>query len=312
MSLGTESESDVLLELPLYGASRLGVAYYQGGVFDYHYELSDHLGNVRAVIRKGISGNKEVLEYHDYYPFGWAIPGRSHEGANNYRYGFQGQYAEQDEETGWNAFELRSYDGRVGRWMTIDPMEEFWSPYLAFGNRPHMTTDPTGGSTESPEWIDNGDGTWTAEYGDSAWSLSMDAGIDPGLANRIVQSQLGLNYIGSDGGLKSNVEMGDVVELVDPYNFNWLGAMPQKTILTSPYDDYYLPSSGPGYYASHFGFTASAGVFSGGLFGIGWASDSKGSGFYVTLGSLHGVDFQLEENLDSIHQICLLILVGLV
>ena len=71
VNLSTESETDVLLEMPLYGAGRLGMAYYQSGVFDYHYELSDHLGNVRAVIRKDITvlgSPKEVLSYSDYYP----------------------------------------------------------------------------------------------------------------------------------------------------------------------------------------------------------------------------------------------------
>ena len=36
-----------------------------------------------------------------------------------YRYGFQGEYAEEDSETGWNSFELRMYDPVVGRWSEI-------------------------------------------------------------------------------------------------------------------------------------------------------------------------------------------------
>ena len=57
--------------------------------------------------------------------------------ANNstpYRFGYQGQYAEQDTETGWHSFELRQYDARIGRWMTIDPAEQYWSPYVGMGN----------------------------------------------------------------------------------------------------------------------------------------------------------------------------------
>ncbi|MEO0685020.1 MAG: RHS repeat-associated core domain-containing protein [Cyanobacteria bacterium J06649_11] len=90
-----------------------------------------------------------MLVYRDYYPFGWELPERTYTLGDGYRYGYQGAYAEKDEETGWSAFELRSYDGRVGRWMSIDPMEEFWSPYVGMGNRPHMVTDPTGGHTET-------------------------------------------------------------------------------------------------------------------------------------------------------------------
>jgi RHS repeat-associated protein len=52
----------------------------------------------------------------DYYPFGLAMAGRSYS-SEKYRFGYQGQFAEMDEETGWNAFEARSYDPVIGRWM---------------------------------------------------------------------------------------------------------------------------------------------------------------------------------------------------
>ncbi|MEO1412790.1 MAG: hypothetical protein AAFW73_23060, partial [Bacteroidota bacterium] len=41
-----------LKELSIYGAGRLGVARYDGTLFGYEYQLSDHLGNVRAVITR--------------------------------------------------------------------------------------------------------------------------------------------------------------------------------------------------------------------------------------------------------------------
>ena len=62
----------------------------------------------------------------------------------DYRYAYQGQ--EKDPETGWEAFELRMYDGRVGRWMTMDPYNQFHSPYLAMGNDPIKMIDPDGGT----------------------------------------------------------------------------------------------------------------------------------------------------------------------
>jgi hypothetical protein len=46
------------------------------------------------------------------------------------------------------------YDGRVGRWMTMDPYGEFHSPYLAMGNSPIGTIDPDGGHTN--DWIEIG------------------------------------------------------------------------------------------------------------------------------------------------------------
>ena len=61
------------------------------------------------------------------------------------RYGYQGQFAEKDEETGWNHFELREYDPVIGRWLNIDPCGQFYSPYLGIGNIPTIGLDPTGG-----------------------------------------------------------------------------------------------------------------------------------------------------------------------
>jgi len=123
------------------GGGRIGIYYRQSGI--YAYQLTDHLGNVRAVVAKN-SGTLEVRLYNDYYPFGTTItPGTT--GTNDYRYGYQGQYAEKDPETDWNAFELRMYDSRIARWLTIDPADEYWSPYAAMGNNPLSITDPTGG-----------------------------------------------------------------------------------------------------------------------------------------------------------------------
>lgn len=78
----------------------------------------------------------------DYYPFGEVMPGRS---ANNtaYRYTFQGQ--ERDAELNWNGFELRTFDGRLGRWNNHDPYRQHWSPFVAMGNNPISRIDPDGG-----------------------------------------------------------------------------------------------------------------------------------------------------------------------
>ena len=43
------------------------------------------------------------------------------------------------------AFELRLWDGRLGRWLTVDPAGEFHSPYLGIGNDPVNAIDPDGG-----------------------------------------------------------------------------------------------------------------------------------------------------------------------
>jgi RHS repeat-associated protein len=76
------------------------------------------------------------------------MPNR-HTTDNNYRYAFQGQ--EKDPETDMEAFELRLWDGRIGRWLTVDPYHEFFSPYVGMGNNPINLIDPDGGMTDPPK-----------------------------------------------------------------------------------------------------------------------------------------------------------------
>ena len=62
---------------------------------------------------------------------------------SDYRYAYQGQ--EKDPETGKEAFELRLWDARIGRWLTTDPYGQYHSPYLGMGNDPINGIDPDGG-----------------------------------------------------------------------------------------------------------------------------------------------------------------------
>ncbi|MDD7886035.1 RHS repeat domain-containing protein [Flavivirga sp. 57AJ16] len=126
-------------EYPVYGVSRLGVYNKTTGATSY--EVTDHLGNVRAVV----TGSSNT--YSDYYPFGMPMPFRNI--AADYRYAFQGQ--ELDGETGKEAFQLRLWDGRIGRWLSTDPYGQFASPYLGMGNNPITNIDPDGGMSIGPD-----------------------------------------------------------------------------------------------------------------------------------------------------------------
>ncbi len=60
-----------------------------------------------------------------------------------YRFGYQGNFAEKDDETGWNHFELREFDPIIGRWLVPDPKRQYWiSCYVAMGNNPINLVDP--------------------------------------------------------------------------------------------------------------------------------------------------------------------------
>ena len=123
------------------GSGRIGNYYKSNGL--YTYELKDHLGNIRAVIAK--TGTVQTAT--DYYPFGYMIATYG----GGYRYGYQGQTAEKDGETGWNNFELRMYSSRFGRWMTMDPKGQYFSPYVGMGNNPVTGVDADGG--ENDDWV---------------------------------------------------------------------------------------------------------------------------------------------------------------
>ncbi|WP_375334368.1 RHS repeat domain-containing protein [Flagellimonas sp. C4] len=185
-----------LEEQPVYGTGRIGVAYNgNNNEKTYVYELTDHLGNVRAVFTK--SNDDANLEgYTDYYPFGMPMPNRNLEDANGYRYGYQGQYAEEDKETGLNAFELRMYDSRIGRWTSPDPYGQFHSPYIGMGNNPISRIDPTGGSTDGccdDDWVSNGlnelDGVTMTGTDMSGGMMRGLAGMDFSFSAPLLMSQ---------------------------------------------------------------------------------------------------------------------------
>ncbi|MBV6644923.1 MAG: RHS repeat-associated core domain-containing protein [Cyclobacteriaceae bacterium] len=144
-----EGSNPVQTELPIYGGDRLGTRQVaQAGTdrsYADQYELKDHLGNVRAIVgweEHASPQNADTLSIpgqFDYYPFGMKMTQASH-----YRYGYQGQFAEEDSETGWNHFEARDYDPVIGRWMAVDPNRQHWSPYLSMSNNPIMSVDPDG------------------------------------------------------------------------------------------------------------------------------------------------------------------------
>lgn len=146
-NLVPDPSSQEELNLSAYG--RVGVWDVDG---DRIFELSDHLGNVRSTFKD--NSGLDRASVMDYYPFGWTQPGRLSIGSFDYRYGYQGQFAEQDDETGLASFELRSIDTRICRWSTFDPARQYHSPYLSMGNNPISGLDPDGAyATKFGAWL---------------------------------------------------------------------------------------------------------------------------------------------------------------
>jgi RHS repeat-associated protein len=68
----------------------------------------------------------------------------------------QGQFAERDNESNETFFELRNYDPLLGRFNTIDPYGQYFSPYLAMGNSHPNMIDPDGGYSASNPFLGTG------------------------------------------------------------------------------------------------------------------------------------------------------------
>lgn len=155
------------VEYPIWGIAREGTAYdpfswsevppdsiYSRDLERKVYELTDHLGNARVVLKDwkkstGTVGRRpyeaSIGQYSNIYPFGMEQPGRSWSGGAPYRYGYNGM--ETAPEIGGENYTtyFRQYDSRIARWMSTDPVTHEWeSPYAAMGNNPIVASDPSG------------------------------------------------------------------------------------------------------------------------------------------------------------------------
>jgi RHS repeat-associated protein len=143
----TPTEAVKVTEQYIYGSSRIGVYYAGNNTTNKahtlglrHYELTDHLGNVRVVIS---DFKKEIISATDYYPFGMSA--RSYVSNDGYRYGFNGK--EDDSETGWQDYGFRMYDTNLCRFFSVDPLTKSYpmlTTYQFASNTPIVAIDMDG------------------------------------------------------------------------------------------------------------------------------------------------------------------------
>jgi len=126
-----------------------GIARNSGGTYSYEYNLSDHLGNVRATFYKNpVTNQLEVLQQDNYYAFGLRKEPVVKAGTNKYLYNGK----ELQEELGAYDYGARFYDPVIGRWNVVDPLAEnyqYWSPYNYATDDPISIIDPDGRSTQA-------------------------------------------------------------------------------------------------------------------------------------------------------------------
>lgn len=121
--------------------------------YNYVFQYSDHLGNIRLsysdLDKDGAITTSEIIEESHYYPFGLKQTGYNDiitTGGNSFaqQYKFGGKELQDELNLGWYDFGARNYDPSLGRWFNKDPLNQFTSPYLSFGNNPVRYVDPDG------------------------------------------------------------------------------------------------------------------------------------------------------------------------
>jgi RHS repeat-associated protein len=187
-------DSFALAEQHIYGSSRVGYVQPEQMLYPTvpenphaldschyvifegwkRYEISNHLGNVLAVVtdrKRGRASSGTAIQWYEadvlstqqYYPFGMLMPGNASAtlrrqyslNSYDYRYGFNGKEGDDEVKGDDNQvdFGARPYDPRSGRWLSVDPMAgkyPGWSPYNFVLNTPLILIDPDG--MEPDDW----------------------------------------------------------------------------------------------------------------------------------------------------------------
>jgi RHS repeat-associated protein len=102
-----------------------------------------------------IVSRRAIADYHtsdavsaqDYYPFGMVMPKRTYSAGKDYRYGFNGKEKDPDLASSNYDFGSRIYDGRIARWLSIDPMQKKYAPFTPYNfveNNPNIYRDVDG------------------------------------------------------------------------------------------------------------------------------------------------------------------------
>ncbi len=123
----------------------------------YEYVIRDHLGNGRIYFadydgNNLINTTTELLQEAHYDPWGYTLGGSwVNNSAVDNLYQYNGKELNGDLGLGLYDYGARWYDAGVGRWTTVDPMNDkrnWVSPYNYVQNNPLLRIDPDGALDE--------------------------------------------------------------------------------------------------------------------------------------------------------------------
>jgi RHS repeat-associated protein len=117
------------------------VRYYADtGLLAYQYAFSDHLGNTRVLAEPDGQG---IVQETAYYPYGLQIADLGGGSSTNEEL-YNGKELTESHGLNWYHYGARYYDVAIARWTTMDPADEFHSPYVYVGGDPVNLVDPDG------------------------------------------------------------------------------------------------------------------------------------------------------------------------
>ena len=123
----------------IYGIDGLVAKIDPQGRYDWYFK--DHLGSTRQMYDIDMN----VVLSRDYYPYGEDMSVSGSE--TNYL--FSGK--EKDGGTDLYYFGARYYDAVIGKWLVMDPADQYFSPYVYCNNNPLKLIDPTGTQAEEKQ-----------------------------------------------------------------------------------------------------------------------------------------------------------------
>ncbi|WP_209329150.1 RHS repeat domain-containing protein [Lunatimonas salinarum] len=183
-----------LEEQSIYGSSRLGLVNYASktgyrSLGGKKYELSNHLGNVLAVVSDNIHLNQDstwtsLINTTDYYPFGLAMDGRSVQDSTS-RYGFNGKELDAGGEWGGQNnydYGFRIYNPTIAKFLSVDPLfatYPYLTPYQFASNTPIAAIDRDGLEAEivinSPWFLNEIQRAWNTGDVDRSQQLALSS-----------------------------------------------------------------------------------------------------------------------------------------
>jgi RHS repeat-associated protein len=140
------------------------IASKQAPVWEWQYNLTDHLGNVRVVLTGSNPNSATIIQENHYYPFGMLMAdiGSTYPDYNpenvTQPYLYNGKEYYPELELNWYDYGARFYDPSLGRWHSVDPRAEKYynlSPYNYCANNPIRYTDPNGDTINTDALMDN-------------------------------------------------------------------------------------------------------------------------------------------------------------